>query len=111
MAKTPKQKTKCPECDKEFINLSAHMKAHKKVYTASAKVMGRTFEGKGETIYEAIGSIKTGGVAGMVILTVSTEDNKVERIIPHISAKRLFMTIGLTREVALEHTSKLFDGV
>ena len=83
----------------------------KQMYAASAIIMGRTFKGKGESIYEAIGDIQPGGVAGMVILTVSTEENDKERVIPHVAAKKLFMSLGLSREIALTNTSKLFDGV
>ena len=83
----------------------------KKEYKASAKIMGRTFEAKGETIPEAITNLETGVVAGKVILTISIGKKSKERIIPHISAKRLFMTLGMTKEVALANTSKLFEGL
>lgn len=89
----------------------ASAKPQKRQYKASAKVMGKTFEGKGETIYEAIGDIQPGGVAGTVILTVSHEDGSKDRILPMRTAKRLFMTIGLTREVALKQVSTMFDGI
>ena len=81
------------------------------LFIASAKIMGKTFKGKGETIYEAIGSIRPGGVAGMVILTITHGENSKDRIIPMILARRLFMTLGLTREVAIKNTSNLFEGV
>lgn len=80
-------------------------------YLASAKIMGKTFKGEGETIYEAIGNITTGGVVGMVILTVSQGKSSKERVIPMARARRLFNTLGMTREVSLKNMSLMFDGV
>ena len=89
----------------------AKTKAKIDVYLAEAKIMGKTFKGKGETIYEAIEDIKAGGVAGMVILTIKHGEKTKDRILPMIPARRLFTTLGLTREVALKNTSNLFEGV
>ena len=86
-------------------------KKKKAEYQASAKIMGKIFKGEGETIYEAIEGIKTGGVTGMVIITVTHGKNTKDRIIPMILARRLFMTAGMTREVSLKNTILLFEGI
>lgn len=106
-----KTKEKCPECGKEYQRLDVHMRSHRKQYTAIARVMGKEHKGEGETIYEAIGNIKPGGVAGMVILTVKGEEKSKDQVLPMITAKRMFMAVGLTRETAIEQVSKMFDGV
>lgn len=86
-------------------------KVVKKQYTATAKVMGKNFKGTGETIYEAIGNITPGGVAGNVILTVESKTGKKERILSMSIARRTFNTIGLTREVSLKNISNMFEGL
>lgn len=78
-------------------------------YEAVAKVMGKSFKGKGKTVLEAIENINAGNVAGMVVLTVKKGDVSKDRVLPHVMAKRLFMTVGLTREVALKNVSLMFD--
>jgi len=83
----------------------------KEEFVATAKVMGKLFTGKGDTIYKAIENINTGAVAGTVILTVSKGKSTKERVIPMVTARRIFMTVGLTREVALKQISTTFDGV
>lgn len=82
-----------------------------KTYTATAKVLGRTFAGKGVTALEAIKSINTGAVAGKVVLGVSNGTVTKERILTMVQAKRLWMSSGLMREIALKNISLLFDGV
>ena len=79
----------------------------KKTYTATAKVMNRLYVGKGSSVYEAISNIKPGLVAGTVILKV---ENK-ERILPVVTARRLFSPNTMTREVALKNMSLIFEGV
>lgn len=86
-------------------------KEEKKKYVASAKIMGQVFKGEGETVYEAIGNIQPGAVAGMVILTVERDGNSKERIMPMNVARRTFKTLGMTREIALEAQSKMFEGI
>lgn len=83
----------------------------KEQYTASVKVLGKTFSAKGDTIFQAIEAIKPGNVAGMVILTVKKGKKEKDRIIPHIRAKRLFNSIGMGRETALKGVSLMFDGI
>lgn len=80
-------------------------------YIATAKVMGKKFSGKGETIYEAIGNINPGGVNGTVILTVEHGKNSKDRIFPVSTARRIFNTMGLTREVALKNASLMYEGI
>lgn len=82
-----------------------------KHYIATARIMGREFLGKGETIYEALGDIKTGNVVGRVVIMIECNDTSKSRIITTMQAKRMFNTIGLSREVALSQVSKLFSGV
>lgn len=82
-----------------------------KTYTATAKVLGKKYTGKGKTVMKALENIKTGAVAGMVIITVSNGKESKDRVIPMVTAKRLFMTVGLTREVALKSISGMFEGL
>lgn len=82
-----------------------------KLYSASMKVMGKTFTGKGKTIQEAIASIKPGNVAGMVILTVSKGDKSKERVLGALVVKRAFNMAGMSQEVALKNLSNMFDGI
>lgn len=80
-------------------------------YEVKAKIMGKTFTAKGKTIVEALEKLKTGTVAGTVIMTVKHGDNEKDRILPMTNARRLFMTAGLTREVALKNTANQFEGI
>jgi hypothetical protein len=91
--------------------MAGKAKTETKGYTATAKVMGKTFTGKGKSVYEAIENIKPGGVSGMIIMAVTGDNNTKERVIPVIAGRRLFNTMGMTREVALKNTSLMFDGV
>lgn len=90
---------------------TASKKPTPKQFKAEAKIMGKTFKGKGETIYEALGTIKTGGIHGPVILTVSGENGSKERVLPAVRARRIFTSLGLMREVGLKQASDMFDGV
>jgi hypothetical protein len=85
--------------------------AKKTLYTATAKVMGKNFTATGETISEAISGIKPGGVAGMVIITVEKDGVSKDRIIPMITARRIFTAVGMTREIALKNISSMFSGI
>lgn len=80
-------------------------------YTALAKIMGKTFSGKGDTIFQAIEAIDPGNVAGMVILTIKKGKVEKDRVIPHITARRLFNTVGMSREAALKNISLMFQGI
>lgn len=89
----------------------AKTKAKSEEYTAKAKIMGRTFQGKGESIIKALESLETGNVHGKVILTVSKGETTKDRILPIPMARRLFNSAGLTREVTLKQVSLMFQGV
>lgn len=89
----------------------AKTKAKTEEYEVKAKIMGRTFSGKGENIIEALKSLDTGNVHGKVILTVSKGRVAKDRIIPIPMARRLFNSAGLTREVTLKQVSLMFQGV
>lgn len=80
-------------------------------YIATAKVMGKTFTGKGDSIYKAIEAIKPGAVAGMVFISVSNGKDTKERVVSMVTARRLFMTVGMTREVSIKNMSLMFDGI
>lgn len=82
-----------------------------KTYKANLKVMGKTYKAQGKTPLEAISKLKTGVVAGTCVLTVSSNKNSKDRVLPQSIAKRAFMTKGLTREVQLKNLSLMFDNV
>lgn len=77
----------------------------------SLQNMGKTHKAKGKTVMEALEKIKPGAVAGKSILVISNGENKVERVLPHIIAKRAFTTVGMVREVALKNLSLMFNGL
>lgn len=83
----------------------------KAVFNVSAKVLGRTYNSKGSTILEALDKLKINAVAGHVIMTVSGDKGEKERVLPIVKSRRLFLSNGMTREVALKQTSLLFEGV
>jgi hypothetical protein len=83
-------------------------KKNPKLYTATVKIMGKTFEASGTTITDSISALKPGNVKGRAILTISKGDTKQERILMPIAAFRLFNCRGLTQEVALKNASILF---
>lgn len=81
------------------------------LYAATVRVLGKTVGAVGKTPYEAIEKLNPGNVAGMAILSVSRGANTKEHILPHMISKRLFNTMGTTREVALKNASLIFDNL
>ena len=87
---------------------TAPKKTAPKLYSVSAKIMGKMFKSEGETISEAISKLKVGMARGNVILVVSNGEITKERIIGMVSANRLFNSRGLTQQVALKNINTLF---
>jgi hypothetical protein len=80
-------------------------------YEVTAKVLGKAYSAKGKTIQEAITKLAPGNVAGMVILEVKKGKKVKERVIPHIIAKKLFNTAGLSREATISNISNTLTGI
>lgn len=78
------------------------------MYTATLKVLGKTYEAKGDTALAAIASLTPGNVKGKSILTLATGEQTKERILMPVVTYRLFNSAGFTREVALKNASLLF---
>lgn len=108
MPKTNKPKKAVKKTVKKVVKKVTKPKVS---YTASIKVMGRVFKGTGDSVSDAIANIKPGAVAGRVIMTVTSPNNKKERVLPLVVSKRLFMSKGMTQEVALKNVSLMFNGV
>lgn len=81
------------------------------MYTVSLKTMGKTHKAEGESVMEALEKIKLRAVAGKSVLIISNGKDTVERVLPHIIARRAFTTIGMVREVALKNLSLIFQGL
>ena len=82
-----------------------------KNYTATLRVMGRTFTGKGKTALDSITALKPGNAHGRGILTVSNGTQSRERILMPLNTARIFNSAGFTREVALKNISLIFAGL
>jgi len=80
-------------------------------YEATLRVLGKQYTAKGKTIAEAIGKLEPGNVAGMAILTVKKGKNSKDRVVPHVTAKRVFNTAGISRETAVFNISLMFEGI
>lgn len=77
-------------------------------FTALAIVMGKKYQGKGETVIEAIGNLEIRNCKGKCILTVSDGTTSKERVMMPMVVTRLFNAHGITREIALKNASQLF---
>lgn len=80
-------------------------------YTATLENFGKKYSAKGDTIIEAISSLNPKTIAGRSVLVVESKDNKAERIIQQVIAKRAFTSHGMMQEVALKNLSLLFTGI
>ncbi len=80
-------------------------------YKASIKILSRTYEAKGKTIPEALNKLKVPTVRALGILTVSRGKESKERILHHFHVAKMFNTRGLSREVAINNISLMFEGV
>lgn len=83
----------------------------KKQYEATAKIMGKKYTAKGSSLMKVIEKLEPKMIAGAVILTIKHGDNEKERILPISKSRRLFLTAGLTREIAIKQTASLFEGI
>lgn len=81
-------------------------------YTVFFKVFGKSYEGKGQTLKEAIESLNfKGKIGGVSIFTVSHGDNKKERVMNTVIASRLFSSSRIMREIAIKNMLTLFDNL
>lgn len=80
-------------------------------YYAAIKIMGKTSRAKGRTAMEAIAGLNPGRAKSMAILTLARGTATKDRILTPAQVARLFLTAGLSREVAIKQTSSLFDGI
>lgn len=77
-------------------------------YTATVKVVGKTFEATGATLSEAVGNLPVGNVRGRAILTIEVGDVKREKVLMPMVVNRLFSASRYMKEVALKNISLLF---
>jgi len=85
-------------------------KTAKSTYTATLKIWGKDFVGKGATTLDALTNIKPGGVGkGRGILVISNGKEEKTRIIPPLVVARLFNASPTMREINLKRTSSLFS--
>lgn len=79
-------------------------------YSASIKVLGKTYTSEGDSVLDALTRLEGPKVArGVSLLLVSKGSSSKGRILSSISVSRLFSPSKLTREMALKNTSLLFD--
>lgn len=82
-----------------------------KGYSASLKVLGKTYTSKGKTVSEAIGNLKPGIARGTAILTLAKGDKSSMKILPVTRSTRLFNTYGMTREIQIKQAALMFEGL
>jgi len=76
-----------------------------KPYTASLKIWGKVFKGKGKTPVEAIGNINPGMAKAVSVLVVEHKGKKVEKILPPMQSSRIFNSHGMQRDMQLKNIS------
>ena len=104
--KTPRGKTV-----KKVVN-GGSVKPSKNIpldYSASIKILGKTYTSKGATAREAIENLKADRAKGMGILIVSNGKTKKERILNSRQTFQLFSASRMMREIGLKNTSIFFD--
>jgi len=79
-------------------------------YRVTVKLFGRTYEGEGETLEEAIGLIKVGAFAkGAAVITVEHGDVKKQKIISGSHISRIFGTASPTmKQISMKWVLQLF---
>lgn len=78
-------------------------------YIAVLKVFGKTYEGTGATISEAIQNTKPGIYRGKSVLTITCGDKSQEKILPHFVTSRLFGPGSVfSKEIILKQVSARF---
>lgn len=78
-------------------------------YRATLTILGRKFQGVGETAQDSIAAIEPGNVRGKGVLIVEHGDAKQERILPPAIVFRAFGPAkGLTREISLKQIAQRF---
>lgn len=84
-------------------------KTEKLDYTASIKLFGRTYTGKGASVTGAIEAIKMEGFAkGSGLLSVSKGELRQDRVLTAPQVFRLFSASRLMREVTIKQVSMRF---
>lgn len=81
------------------------------VYKVSAKVLGKTYQCVGKTVFDALSNLNVGNCKGKVILSVEHNDVKMDRILMPVIAFRLLNSSGLMKQVAVKNASLLFQGL
>ena len=81
-------------------------------YVANAIVMGKKYQSKGATVSEALDSLTgMGNIKGKLILTITHDERKRERVIMPNMAFRLFSASKIMHDIALKQVSSLFSDV
>ena len=86
-------------------------KSVESVYSATVKVLGKTYKASGKTISDAIAGLTPENCKGYAILTVVNGDIMKDKILQPTQAFRLFNTLGLSRDIALKNVASLFSGL
>lgn len=81
------------------------------LYQVSVIVLGKKYEAKAKTVYDALQKLEPGTINGKVILTVSKGKESKERVIPTVSARRMFNTAGIAQETQMKVVSSMFQGI
>jgi len=81
-------------------------------FSASVRILGKTYVAKSSDLRKAIESLDVGKVAkGVSILEVSHGDSKKSVILPPAQTFRVFSSSGMVREIAMKNLLLRFSGI
>jgi hypothetical protein len=85
-------------------------KVSKDTYVATVRIMGKTYESKGESVRDALTKLSIQGTPrGIILLTISCGDKSRQKILNGVQTSRLFSPSKIAREIALKAVCSLFD--
>ena len=86
--------------------------ARNRTYTASIKILGKTYTSSGKGVRDAIEALKLGGVAkGVSVLEIVHGKNRKSVILPAPMTFRVFSSSGMVREISMKNLSLRFSGI
>jgi hypothetical protein len=79
-------------------------------YTASIKILGKTYTSKGKSVTEVLANLNPGNMArGMGILTIECGNKSQSKVLAVPQVVRLFALSNMAREIAINKTAMLFN--
>lgn len=80
-------------------------------YTATIKVLGKSYNAEGDSVAEAISKLKPINCKGRGILTINNGVVSKDRVLMPAITYRLFNAVGMSKEIAIKNASLLFQGL